>query len=177
MKHKSYQLRSYGFSLVELLIAVGIFAIVAVVTTQSLSSSLKNSRKSDAIRKTRENVDYSISTMERLLRNAQSVTCTSSSPTGSRLDYVDQYGKLTSFSCITSGSDGYIASGSARLTSTSSVVNCSLEPVFFCTDPLDGVPASVQITVNAYDSQFGNTEEGASVRSRTKVLLRNYLIY
>lgn len=162
-----------GFSLVELLIAVGIFAIVAVVTTQSLSSSLRNSRKSDAIRKTRENVDYALSSMERLLRNAQEVNCTNPNT----LSYKDEFGRPTSFTCVRTGSEGYIASASARLTSTSSVVDCNSEPVFFCTPPTDGVPGSVQITINAYDSTFGTTEEGAGVRSRTKVLLRNYLIY
>ncbi|KKQ74848.1 MAG: hypothetical protein US97_C0055G0001, partial [Microgenomates group bacterium GW2011_GWF1_38_5] len=37
-----------GYSVVEILVVVGIFAVMAVIATQSVSLSLKSSKKSDS---------------------------------------------------------------------------------------------------------------------------------
>ena len=156
-----------GFSLIEVLVAIGVFSIVALVTTQSLASSLRNSRKSDAISRSRQNVDYAISTMERLLRNAQDISCSGDNRT---LNYVDEFGNNSSFRCA----GDHIASGSARLTSNSVLIDCSARPVFTCSVAGPTVPEAVEIILTAEDALMGNTEEGATVTSKTKVLLRNY---
>jgi hypothetical protein len=116
--------------------------------------------------KARENADFAVSTMERLLRNAQDITlCTST-----HLVYIDEFKNSTDFTCT----GGYIASGSARLTSTNVNVNCSSAgAVFICAAPAPGVPKTVEISVTASDASTSGTE-GASVTSKTRVLLRNY---
>ncbi len=161
--------RLRGFSIVEMLISTALLAVVMIVATQSLAASLKNSRKSDSISKVRENVDYAVSTMERLLRNAQSVTCT----TPKKLDYVDEYDNTTYFNCITSGGYSFIASGSATTKLTSSNVNIDCTAVFNCPVSASGVPATVEITLKGTEHPSLGSE-GSTITSKTRIQLRNY---
>lgn len=167
-----------GFSLVEMLVVIFVFSILGVVTVQILTISLRNSKKSKSIGGVRANLEYATSTMERLLRNAQSLTCVLSPPppTNSiRLNYVDEYGNSTYFRCVTSGSDTYIASGSAaaavRLTSNDVRITCS--NIFSCTYPTDA-PEIVSITLTGQDAELGTSVEGAGITVRTRLQLRNY---
>ncbi|KKQ98745.1 MAG: General secretion pathway protein H [Candidatus Woesebacteria bacterium GW2011_GWB1_39_12] len=164
-----------GFSLIEMLVVVAVFSILAIVATQSLSSSLRGSKKSESQVIVRENVDFALSTMERLLRNAKSIT--SCSPT-STLIYIDEYEKpgVTSFQCITSGTDTYIASVSGspavsvRLTSPDvRITNCS---IFVVCQNLTK-PHSVDISIQAERSGVTGAE-GSQIIESTKILLRNY---
>lgn len=159
-----------GFSIIEMLITTALFAVIMVVSTQSLATSLKNSRKSDSISKARENADFAVSTMERLLRNAKDVTACSDL----ELEYTDEYGKTSNFTC---DAGSFIASGSAglRITSTSVNIDCTgTVKVFNCPAPAIGVPQAIEITVKASDASSSGAE-GADVISKTKVLLRNYV--
>lgn len=171
-----------GFSLIEMLVVIFVFSILAILSTQTLLYSLRGTNKSEALGVVRENVDFASSTMERLLRNAQSLNCTSAT----QLDYQDENEQTGSFRCITtggtcsSGGDGYIASVSAstvRLTSQDVCVVCNEpgKPPFTCTIPADPkVPPSVFINVVGIHKTSGTTSEGAKVTSSTQVLLRNY---
>lgn len=161
-----------GFSIVEMLISVGVFAIVGIVITNSLSSSFKNSRKSSAISNVKSNIDYAISTIERLLRNAQSIDVVSS--TATKLVYIDEFGNNTNFECI-SGAPNYIASGSAsvKLTSNQVIVDCV--SVFSYPSPPPGVPQVVEISLKGTDKDIGAGVEGSSVTTKTRILLRNYI--
>lgn len=178
---------SKGFSLIETLVAIALFAVIATISTQVFATVLRNSRKSQSIGEVRENVDYAINTMERLLRNATDLDCSASST--KKLVYIDEYNTPAYFECLDNGSGNYyIASGSAatiptpvpvRLTSEDvSVTNCNIAPdMFFCTEDIisDGIPPdSVKIVVKAQDSDYEGTEEGAVVTSQTQVNLRVY---
>ena len=164
-KIKSY----YGYTLVEILIVVFIFAVLMLVTIQSLSQTLKGSKKSENQVKARQNVDYTISSMERLIRNARSISC----PNQYILNYVDEYENQASFACLPNGStNGYIASSSARMTNSEISINCSLA-VFVCSPGGNGVPPSVRIVVSGKKAGAAGSEE-SSVRSETTVLLRTY---
>jgi len=162
-----------GFSLIEMLISIALFAIVSVISTQSLANSLKNSRKSESLSKARENVDYALSTMERLLRNAQDLSCSADHKT---LTYTDEYDSITTLSCNAAGK--YIASGSSRLTSTDVNVYCNDATAYPFTCPAvpAGVPKTVTIIVKAEDANLGSGAEGAVVTSQTKVNLRYYVL-
>lgn len=160
-----------GMSLIEILVVIGIFAILGVLTTRAVVVSLSSGKKTETLIKVRENVDYSFSVIERQLRNADSITdCTNSNTLA--INYLNQEGIASSFSCanLGAGSVGYVASGSAQLTSnTVDVVSCS----FTCQVSSNGSPRSVKITIQAQDS----TATGASnsvVTASTSVSLRNY---
>jgi prepilin-type N-terminal cleavage/methylation domain-containing protein len=166
---------SPGFSLIEMLIVLFVFSILIVVVTQTLTLSLRGSRKSESVGNTRSNVQYAINTMDRLLRNARSLTCSAS--TNSKLNYVDEYGNASYFECVPAGGKSYIASNSAtqRLTSDTVIVsNCTdtAKPVFTCNNGL-GIPDSADIMINGIDANVSGVD-GSSVSISTKILLRNY---
>lgn len=159
-----------GMSLIEILIVVAIFAILGVIVTRSVLLTLRGSKKSESTLKVRENINYSLAVIERQLRNADFVTpCPNGNP--NRIDYTDEYGNNTNFSCVTSGSDVYVASASARLTNDETVItSCS----FVCEAPSGGNnTSSVTVNLSGRDKNAVGIE-GASVTATTKIFLRTY---
>ncbi len=153
-----------GFSLIELLVVISIFSILAVLVTQSIALTLRGSKKSESLFKVRGDVSYAMNIMERLIRGAREITCSADYLT---LDYIDEHGTDTSFSCE-GGVNGYIASESARLTSDSTNIDCSLGNVFNCSSP-----NYVEISITA-ESADASGIEGSKITSSTKILLRVY---
>ncbi len=161
-----------GFSLIEMLVAISLFVIIATVAAQSLGSGLRSSKKTESIGDVRENVNYAMSTMERLLRNARGCTATGSS---NQLNYTDEFGRNVYFSCTTLGTTNFIASNAAtlRLTSPNVIWITNCPAVFNCTDGVSGLPDSIDISITARHASV-TAAEGATVTSTTRVLLRNY---
>lgn len=169
-----------GVSLFEIVIVVGIFAMVAVLTTRSTFLTLRGSKKSDSQIRVKENLEYGLSVIDRQLRNADLITSTCNggtplpcnSTTWSRIDYADTNGTASFFACNDVGpTSGYItASGSARLTSNEiTITGCS-----FVYTPQDGsVPPGVTISVAGSDLQTTGVES-SRVTLSTQVFLRNY---
>ncbi len=160
--------KTQGVSLIELLVVIAVFSILAVLAASGIFMSLRGSRKSEAVSKVRENLDYSFAVMERQIRNAETVLCSIS--TSTHVDYNDKYGNTVYFSCESVGTGGYISSASARLTSDEiEVTACE----FVC-DPGDAnVPPSVAISVTGQDVNITGIE-GAEVDLTTKIFLRTY---
>lgn len=159
-----------GISLVEILIVIGIFAVLGILSTRVILLSLQGSQKEDAQIKVRENLDYAISIIERQLRNAGNVSpCPNSNLLA--ISYSDSNSISTSFSCINVGSAGYIASGSARLTGEEiNVTACS----FTCTASSESTPPKVAIDIQAADAASQGSKEGATVSISTEINLRTY---
>lgn len=161
-----------GFSIVELLVVVTVFSMLAVLATQSIVLTLRGSKKSESLLEVRENVNYALNIMERLIRSAKQISCSADNLT---LSYTDFYGNSADFTCE-GGSSGYIASSSARLTTNDIVIDCSSgggNKVFDCPPSAGNAPPSVVINITA---QSANTfaAEGAQVTTSTKILLRSY---
>jgi prepilin-type N-terminal cleavage/methylation domain-containing protein len=155
-----------GVSLLEILVVMTIFSILAILATRGVLLTLRGSRKSDSLGRVRENVDFALSIMERELRNADDVTCTSSTA----LTYETKLGASATFTCESVGSGGYIASSSARLTNEEvDISSCS----FTCSSSSSGVPPSVSISITGEDAAL-EAEEKAQVTSSTKIFLRTY---
>src|SRR3989344_8856553 len=102
-----------GVSLFEIIIVVGIFAIVAVLTTRATLLTLTGSRKSETGIKAKQNLENALSVIERAVKNADTVTtpCGVNPP---RVDFTDSDGLSAYFSCEALQTSGYIASGSAK---------------------------------------------------------------
>ncbi len=159
-----------GVSLLEILVVVTIFAILGIMTTQAVLLTIGGSKKSESLIKVRENLSNSMGIIERQIRNADSIPeCPN--PTDTRLDYLDQSGSSASFSCSNLGTDdGYVASGSARLTSNLiKITYCN----FVCTPGTSANPPSVTVNLNAEDVGLGGSH-GAKVSTSTQIFLRNY---
>ena len=159
-----------GFSLIEMLVVMLVFTILGVIITQSLSSTLRGSKKSEAISEVKSNIDYAMSVMERGLRNAKAITCTGLTDT---LTYTDQFGNTVEYSCEVVGTDSYIASNSARLTSQNVMITNPSCEIFECISGTPGQPDSVELDISASHKNFVGSE-GSRVTSQTKILLRNY---
>jgi prepilin-type N-terminal cleavage/methylation domain-containing protein len=161
-----------GFTLVEILVVIGVFVILAVLVSQSLATTLRSSKKSESQVIVRENLSHVISVMERQLINARQIDI----PNGTDiyLPYVDQYNDFAYFECMSDANGvGYIASGSAlaRLTSTSVDVNCA--NIFSYHPKVAGNPESVEILLQADRAELSGVED-TSVSVATRVVLRTY---
>jgi hypothetical protein len=121
----------------------------------------------------KQNGDYTISVMERMIRNARSV-----SGGGSSITITNPDGRTTAFSCSDLDGNGTneISSNSARLISNEVKVSSNCSAVFSVTAGEIGVKPAV-VTINFTLSQAAITtrpEEQASVSFQTTVGLRNY---
>lgn len=158
--------KSKGVSLIELLVVITIFSVLAILATRGVLLTLRGSRKSESISKVRENLGFSFAVMERHLRNADSVDC--ARPT--RVDFQDKKGNSVYFSCEDLATDGYISSSSARLTSEEvRITACD----FTCETGGAGVPPSVSVSISGEEASITGVE-GAQVTVTTKILLRTY---
>lgn len=163
--------RNSGVSLFEIVVVVGIFAMVAVLVTRSTFLTLRGGRKSDSQIKVKENLEYALSIMERQLRNSDLVSSTCDGSSASRVDYTDSGGTSAFFSCEDIGqTSGYVASGSARLTDNGvSITACS----FVCLPQTGSVPAEVTINLSGREvSSLG--AESSQITTSTKIFLRTY---
>ncbi len=165
----------FGFSLIEVMIVLTIFSILAVISTQAILTTLTATGKAQSATRIRNDVDYALSSIERNLHNASDVTVCPVTDTNT-LEYVDDFGTTTKFSCVNVGSgqdiDSYIASGAAmiRLTSKSTkIVQCA----FSCEPSTTNTPVSVTISIGATDARKTGIES-ASITTSTQILLRNY---
>jgi type II secretory pathway pseudopilin PulG len=157
-----------GISLLEILVVVSIFAVLGILITRSVLLTLGGGKKSESLTRIRENLSYSVGIIERQLRNANSITpCPNPNPL--TISYIDINGNAATFSCNDIGTEGYIASGEARLSSDAvNVTDCS----FICATG-SGTPSSVTISLEAEDASASGVEN-ATVTTKTQVFLRNY---
>lgn len=65
-------LNSKGFTLIEMLVAIGVFVVVGSIAVSILFSALRGTNKTNVITIVRQNGNYAISQMEKMIRNAKS---------------------------------------------------------------------------------------------------------
>ena len=155
-------MRNKGFSLIEMLIVLTIFTVIAILATQSIFLTLRGTRKTENMIKVRENVDYALGVMERNLRNAEvgSIFCGSNN-----VNFTDSEGNSNSFT-IESDVDGngYMALNSDRLTSDEvNITNFRHN----CTGS-----ALVEIGLAA-ESAISGVESG-TIEAQTQIVTRDY---
>lgn len=154
-----------AFTLIEVIVAIGVFAVLSVILSLLLAGTLRGSKKAAATILVRGEGAYAMESMAAQLRFAKSVTsCTG----GSSVTVKTQVGADLIFSCLTSGEDVYLASNSARLTTANvKIANCA--GVFTCPDP-----RAVHITFSLQKAGLNLPLEGtASINFDTEVGLRN----
>lgn len=153
-----------GISLIEILVVVTIFAILGILVTRSVILTLQGSQKSVGLVSVRENLDYSMSIIERQIRNADAVDCVNS--TGTNLIYTDQYGRSSTFSC--NGST--VASGSGILTNDAvRVTGCT----FTCVAATSTNQPYVDISLTGQSATLTGAQN-SSVTTNTRIYLRDY---
>ena len=158
-----------GFSLIEMLIVMFLFAILAFIVTQSTLQTFRGTRKVDASSKVRDNLDFAASLVERNVRNAKSITSACDSTSHGTISFVTQAGAVGSYVC-SGGSNQYVTDGATSARITSSDVNlttCS----FTCTpngayNPpiIDFVFAGTAANVGASDTSFATISRRVILR-------------
>lgn len=177
LKHKQ---NNSGFSLIETLVVVGLFAVIGIVVAQSTAVSLQGSRKADASSKVRENLNQAINVMERQLRSAKAITspvCSTGGTSSTSINYTDQRGNPGSFTCYPEPnctSNSYVASPSAGtpLNLTSVETLCITACQFTCTKPVSG-PPTIDILLEGKSKEATGVED-TTIIVKTSVNLRAY---
>ena len=160
--------RQKGVSIIEVLVVVLVFSVISILGTQSILLSLRGSKRSESTIGVRENVNYSLAVIERQLHNADSVSCADSTT----INYTDEFSPPGySFTCnLSNPDDGYVASGSARLTGGEiNVTACT----FSCDPGGAGTPPFVMISITAKDKDAVELE-GVQFTTNTRINLRTY---
>ena len=104
-----------GFTLVETVVFLGVFGVLAILATTSLLLVLGNMTKTKVIQESRRNGNNALQIMERQLRVAESLSTVAGECGGSTVKFTDQYGQPASFSCELSSGNFAISSGSGGL--------------------------------------------------------------
>lgn len=162
-----------GFSLIEILIVVGLFAVISVITTQVLTTAIRGSKKSESVESVRSEIDFATQQIARQLRNASSIDGGCTGVVQTAISFYDQNSIPNTFSCLELGTEnGYIASSSAniRITSTDiTVTSCEIT----CFPGQANTTDNVLLKVSAKD-KLKTGIESAAVDVETRIYLRNY---
>lgn len=151
-----------GFSLIEIIVVVSIFIIVSLVAFSFLSIVLVQNSKISLVKEVRQNGNYALMVLERLISSAKEIDC----PDNQSVSITDINDSSTVIACT----EGRVASSSAYLTSSEvSVSGC----LFTCLVS-EGLPSSleVQFTISQL-GVAGRSSESESQTFRTKLVLRN----
>lgn len=96
-----------GFTLVELIVALGLFITVSFIAAGALLSIVDSNRKANAIRTTMDNLNFALESMTREIRTGSSFdcgfsggqsNCPLSSGGASRFSFIDQSGDTVTYS-------------------------------------------------------------------------------
>jgi prepilin-type N-terminal cleavage/methylation domain-containing protein len=158
-----------GFSLIELIVSLGLFALLSLIITMMTFSSLSVAQKANLVAQARSQGSYALTLMTNQLRYASDLSDWSNCNTDS-LSYVDHFFQTTSFSKQSDLTNGdYLASASAsvRLTNSGFIISaCSDQPTIFACDlPTRTVKVCFVIT-NKNDTSVG-------LVYKDQILLRN----
>lgn len=148
-----------AFSLVEILVGMGLFAILATTTAVMLLSAMRGARKAAAINIAKNEGQYALNAMTQMARFAKLAACGGTTLTLTKTDDT-----TVNYSLVL----GTIASGSADLTSQKVAVAACSPNMFTC----DG--RNVQICFNIDSATAADVTETAGILFKTTVVLRNY---
>lgn len=115
MMKKTFRINvSDGFTLLETLVAISIAATVGVLITQVFFTTVKSNTKTEILKEVKQNGDFALAIMERMIRNAYSVvsTCTAGTTTSDSIQIRNPDGTTTTFGCAFDSSVARIASTS-----------------------------------------------------------------
>ena len=170
-----------GFTFIEIVVAAGIIAIISGVSAQIFLTATRNAAKSEIIQNVKQNGEFSMEVMSRMIQNAKSVSSCTGAPMTS-LTIVNQDGGSSTFACAADGAATRVASQSAifgtqYLTTAGLSLGgdtCDSSTLVFECEETPGLPSKVIISFTL--SQIGNTGpiyEQASVPLKTTVSVRS----
>lgn len=175
-----------GFTLLEILVTVSVLMIVGILLTQVFVTTIRTSTKSEIAKEVKQNGDFALDSMTRMIQNAQDVTtdCVDTGSVGSTITIKNIDGGVTTFECKSYGNS--TASAVFRIASTSATsryltgpnvtltgADCTNALNFTCT-LLPSSKKSVGISFSlAQKGTPRNLYDQASEKFTTTVTLRN----
>ena len=170
---------NFGFTMIEILVVVGILGVIASVGSIMFFTTFRSSTKTKILSTVKQNGDYALSVMGRVIRDSQEVIANTEIPSRTcesgmkKIKVKRLNGSEAEFSCV-EGPSGFIASNSAAL--TSSEVEVKLNSCYFdCTTEGDFYPQNVVISFTLNQATLTTRlEEQAAIDFRTTVTLRNF---
>ncbi len=171
-----------GFTLVEILVAIGIFALMSGVLSSVFFATLRTNTKTQIQKEVKQNGDFVLDIMTRMIQNSRKVSsaCGSLVSSNPSIDIVNPDGGTTTFECRDDGGILRIASTSAGVSAylsspsvTLAGTDCTTALAFTCVVAPDG---SQSIKIDFTLTQKGSspkTYEQASNKFGTTVTLRN----
>lgn len=153
-----------GFTMIELLVTIGILGLVMVAATNLFFISLKSKNKTESITSIKQSGNYAIQIMSMMIRNAKNLTCDDTT----QIIITNPDNQTTTFSCTAAADDsGRIASNSAKLVSNY-VKSCN----FSC--DLTSNPNVATIDFTLAKGEATDILSYATQQFKTTVSLRNY---
>ena len=167
-----------GFTLIELLVAVAIISGLGAVLAQAFFSTTRTNTKAERFSDVKHNGEYALGVMERMIRNARSVTSSACTGEGTHssddITTLNADGYATTFGCAWDGQATRIASVTSErsdyLTSSSVTLggdSCDTDTdtlLFYCT-VTGGAIRSLKI-------EFQMSQKGTPVDQFEKALIR-----
>lgn len=164
-----------GFTLIELLITIAILGIIGGVGSAIFFTSLKTTSKAEIAKEVKQNGDYALTIMERMIRNAKSVSsCTGGTVTS--LLITNQDGGQTTFAFNLGTKIASVSSvplGTYYLTNDK-VILTGIANNFTCMRVVNR-PDTVRINFSLSQANAAaRAEETANTTFQTTVSLRTY---
>lgn len=173
---------TWGFTLLEMLIATGIIAGLSIVIVQSFFTTVRTNAKTEIIKETKQNGDFALSVMERMIRNAKSIASTCDSTPRNSITFISPDDTTTTLRCkqyatgitrIESAGppSTYLTGANVTLGATCGVLS---PKIFTCDASSFGLPSAVAISFQLQQrSSSGDTFETSKATFQTRVTLRN----
>lgn len=156
--------------MVETLVVIVIFAMLSAIIAQSVALSLRGARKSDSLSDVREDLDFTISILERNVRGAIAVNSACNGSTLTSFSYNNEDETSSVISCQNIGPNGYISLDGERLTGSDlSITACQ----FSCEQPASSVPPVIHISISGSKKNAASTEV-SNITVDSQVRLRIY---
>jgi prepilin-type N-terminal cleavage/methylation domain-containing protein len=176
-----------GFTMMEILVSVGILAIVSILIVQVMFTATRVNKKTGLVMDIKQNGNFALGVISRMVRSAKviNVSCSPGDVTASYVDITNPDNNITTITCLSDGSAARIASVSgtgaiaylsaANVTlSTSGSVTCSDSSLAFSCPPVTGNQSELSIAFTL--GQVGGSESAYEISSasfQSTITVRN----
>lgn len=166
-----------GFTLLELMVSVAVIALMSVVLSQIFISTLRTNTKTELLKEVKQNGDFALESIARMVQNAYGATCISDK----ELSILNADGNTTTIECVLDGTTLRLASSSGSLTEYLTSHSVTLGDATCATSTLafgceEAVGQRTMVTVSFTLSRVGNAGnvfEEAEEQFQTSAVVRS----
>jgi prepilin-type N-terminal cleavage/methylation domain-containing protein len=168
----SRPLTGRGFTLVEMIVSVAIFATVVLIAVGALLSIIDANKKANSLRVVMENLNFAVESIARDIRTGSQYSCggLGDCSGGSSLTFTDQNGIAVAY-ILSNGAIVRTMSGKSIAVTSPEVVIEGMTFSVTGSATHDGVQPRVLITIHGYAGSQGRTQSSFSLQ--TSVSQRN----